>query len=296
MRWCDTAKGLLKREPSAMRLLAQASDQGAEVVLVSCDTMGDALVSPGQTARLASLATDEGLAVRVVVVVREQIGYINSLYCHRVRGLDTARSFAEFAETSVPAHRFDYVASFGALADTPGLELVAVPYPDLRDKGAGLAIVEAAGLSGPVPSGSAATIDPDPGPVLIGATRLLHKRLRRLNVFHELGKPRLRPLADQLAARATESGWDSTSFWGWDARLRRSIKEEYGPSNDVFAEFVWGGPWPEPWSTGRPHRVELADLEPNVLLDVFSTVETLLDSVVPQPAAKRARRQGNRHR
>lgn len=291
--WRDAAKGLLRGEPGATSLLAQAKDQGAEVVLVSSDTVGDALASPDQAARLTALATAEGLEVRVVVVVREQVGYINSLYCHRVLNLDTARSFAEFAETSVPAHRFDYVASFGAMADTPGLELVAVPYADLREKGAGRAVAEAAGLSLTSPwTGTAAA--PDPGPVLIGATRLLHKRLRRLNVFHELGKARLRPLVDQLAGRAVESGWDSTSFWGWDVGLRRRIEEEYAPSNDVFAEFVWGGPWQEPWSSGRPRRVDLAELEPTVLRDVLTTVETLLGTVVPEPAARRSRRQGGR--
>lgn len=295
-RWRETAKSLLRGESGALRLLADAREQGAEVVLVSSDTVGDALASPDQAARLAAVAAAEGLDVRVVVVVREQVGYINSLYCHRVLNLETARSFAEFAETSVPAHRFDYVASFGAMADTPGLELVAVPYPDLRAKGAGRAVAEAGGIDIAMSAGPGAEMAADPGPVLIGATRLLHKRLRRLNVFHELGKARLRPLVEQLSEHAVETGWDSTTFWGWDASLRRTIEEEYGPSNDVFAEFVWSGAWHEAWSSGRPRRVDLADLEPDVLRDVFTTVEALLDTVVHQPAAKRARRQGGRGR
>ncbi len=97
------------------------------------------------------------------------------------------------------------------------------------------------------------SFEPLPGPVLIGATRLLHKRFRRLNAFHEQGKAPLRRLAAKLAARAAEAGWDDSEYWGWDGSAYASaVMEEYAESNAVFAEFVWGTPWPEPWSTGRP--------------------------------------------
>lgn len=287
--WRETGLGLIKPKGSAAatELLARAEESGAEIVLISSDALSDALTSPQEVSALVERASAAGLEVRVVVVVREQIGYINSLYCRRVLGLETARSFLEFATTSVPAHRFDYVAAFGALADTPGVELVAVGYPAVLATGGGRAVLEAAGLS---PDALAAlpaegTAVPEPaGPVLVGAVRLLHKRLRRQGGFNEHGKPRLRVVADQLAAHAVSAGWDSEPFWGWDPGLRRRIEEEYKPTDDIFAQFVWGTDWPEPWSAGKPNRADLADLRPPVLRDVFETIQRLLNDLEKHPA------------
>lgn len=277
--WRETAHGLLRSATGgpATDWLQEAQRSGARVVLVSSDALSDALSSPEEAAALVEMAKAAGVDVRVVVVVREQIGYINSLYCKRVLALDTARSFAEFASTSVPAHRFDYVASFGAVADTDGLDLVAVSYPDLSSTGPARAVLLAAGLeeSETAFAPHAWSPPPVPGPVLVGATRLLHKRLRRFGAFHEHGKPRLRLLVDRLARRAA-GGWDATSFWGWDVPLRRSVVEEYSASNEMFAEYVWGTPWPEPFTGGRSRIADLADLQAVVLQDVLRTVDEMM--------------------
>ncbi|MGI8701251.1 MAG: hypothetical protein ACR2JU_08605 [Nocardioidaceae bacterium] len=283
--WRETGHGLLQSgaAPAATAAagtwLREATEAGARAALLSSDALSDALTSPEQAATLSRLATSFGVDVRVVVVVREQVGYINSLYCKRVLALESARSFAEFATTSVPAHRFDYVASFGAVADTDGVDLVAVPYPDLLSVGAGTAVLRAAGLDGTGLPAETAAPAPVPGPVLVGAARLLHKRLRRLSMFHEHGKARLRILVDRLAQRAAAASWESTTFWGWDVALRRAVEAEYGASNEMFAEFVWGTPWQEPFSTGKPQRVDLADLEPAVLHDVLTSVDTLVEGL-----------------
>ncbi len=283
VEWRDTAQGLMGGSATtpATDWLRAATNAGQPVVLVSSDVLADALSSPEEVTALAAVSGRVGVDVRVVVVVREQVGYLNSLYCKRVLGLDTARSFAEFATEPVPAHRFDYAASFGAVADTDGVDLVAVPYPDLQSCGAAEAVLRAAGIDKTEPdlAGDRAGPAPVPGPVLIGATRLLHKRLRRLGMFHEHGKPRLRTLVDRLAQRAAQRSWDTTAFWGWDAGLRRAVAEEYGASNELFAEFVWGTPWPEPFSTGRPQRTDLADLEPAVLHDVLRFVDGLVEGL-----------------
>ncbi|MDX6296844.1 MAG: hypothetical protein QOI51_701 [Nocardioidaceae bacterium] len=282
--WREAALGLVPGRDStpAEALLTRARETSASTILVSSDVLADVLISPEETAGFVAMAAGLDLDVRVVVVVREQIGYINSLYCNRVRNLETARSFAAFATDPTPAHRFDYVATFGAIADTDGVDLVAIPYPELRSKQAGRAVLEAAGVSGDVIDGLPPVADqaePTPGPVLIAATRLLHKRLRKLGRVSERGRPLLRTLSEGLAARATEQAWDSQTFWGWDTALRRSVELELAESNEMFADFVWGTPWPEPLSVARPRRHDLADLEPPVLHDVFATVERLVGNL-----------------
>jgi hypothetical protein len=282
--WRRAAHGLLHGEAPAMAIVARAKDRAAEVALFSSDTIGDALASPAEAARLATLGTELGLAIRVVVVVREQIGYINSLYCHRVLALDSARSFAEFTRAAVPAHRFDFVASFGAIADTPGIELVAISYPELVSRGTA-AVVAAAGVDPArldVSFPGLRDRDLLPGPVLVAAARLLHKRLRRLNAFDEQGREVLRRHAAALAEHARVAGWDDSVYWGWDGPMRRAAIEEYEASNAAFAEFVWKAPWPEPWSSGPQVRTDLADLDPAVLHDLLTTVDRLVEQAVPQ--------------
>jgi hypothetical protein len=284
--WRELASGVLRRTPTSMALLNQARETGAEALLLSSDLLSDALVSPDAAAGLATLAAEEDLEVRIVAIVREQVGYINQLYCHRVMSMETSRNLAQFAAQAVPAHRFDYVASFGAVADTEGLELAAVSYPDLLTLGAGRAVMEAAGLDPAVAEevGSSKSEPPPlPGPVLIEAARLLHKRFRWLNAFVEEGKPRLRELTAQLAAVAVEAGWDSTEYWGWTSQHRLAVEEEYAESNAVFAEFVWGTRWPEPWSDGKRERIDLADLSPALLREVLTTVEELADQAILRP-------------
>jgi hypothetical protein len=284
--WREVATGLLRGTSSATSLISRARESDAEIVLVSSDLLSDALVSPDEAAQLAHRAAAEGLDVRIVIVVREQVGYINSLYCKRIMNLETARGLDEFAALATPAHRFDYVASFGAIADTPGLELVAIPYPELLAKGAGRAVVEAAAPTASIPAAlgpSDSGFEPLPGPVLLAATRLLHKRLRRLNAFHEQGKAPLRPYTQKLKERAEKTGWDTAAYWGWSPAEREAIAEEYRESNDAFAEFVWGTSWPEPPSDGRLNRVDLPDLAPALLRGLLTTVDKLVQEAIEQP-------------
>jgi hypothetical protein len=284
--WREVATGLIRGTTSAMSLISRARESNAEIVLVSSDLLSDALVSPEEATQLANRAAAEGLDVRIVVVVREQVGYINSLYCKRIMNLETARGLDEFAALATPAHRFDYVASFGAIADTPGLELVAIPYPELLAKGAGRAIVEAAAPTAPIPDSlgpSESAFDPTPGPVLLAATRLLHKRLRRLNAFHEQGKAPLRPYTQKLKERAEKAGWDTHGYWGWTPAESAAVQQEYSESNAAFAEFVWGSEWTEPAEEGRLNRADLPDLAPALLRGVLTTVDKLVQEAIDQP-------------
>lgn len=283
--WGATCRGLVSAEwtAPARALLAAAREAGAETIIASSDIVSDALTSPRQCAQLAAAARREGLDITVVVVVREQIGYLNTLYCRRVLSLDTARSFTQFIAKASPAHRFDYVASFGSLADTEGIRLAAVPYPDVVEHGSARSVLDAAGVPDEVmdalPDDWQRQSGP-PGPVLIGAVRLLHKRLRRQQLFEARGPRGLLPLVDRLRALARAHEWDTTAYWGWDPTDRRDAMRDFEAGNEAFAQFVWGTPWPEQWSTGRPERVDLPALNPPLLREVITTVESLVDSQV----------------
>ena len=183
------------------------------MLLIGSDLLADALASPDEAARLAALAAAEALDVRVVVVVREQIGYINSLYCQRILNLDTAARPARVRRARRCLLTVSTTSRPSAPSRTPtAWSWLRCPTRTLRTAGAGRSVVDGRGPERRCslrPSGlNLSAFDPLPGPVLIEATRLLHKRLRHLNAFHEQGKGPLRTLARKLAVRAVEAGWD----------------------------------------------------------------------------------------
>ena len=54
------------------------------------------------------------------------------------------------------------------------------------------------------------------------------------------------------ARRAKELGWCDEPYWGWTPELAARAAERLGPSNERFAQAVWGSPWPMPLARGPP--------------------------------------------
>lgn len=282
--WRELSLGLVRgegHERSDALLAALAS--GMPAALVSSDALVDALHPPKRAEAFAERMRELHVDVRVICFVREQIGFINHLYTRRMLNLDTARGFQEFVSDPVPPHRFDYAASYGTVADTAGLELTALPYPEMLEQGPTRLLLRTMGLDDALVSALpdvGATVDGDPGPVLVAATRLLHKRLRRNKMFELRSKPELRALARRLRDICEEQDWDAGTFWGWDDQSAADAAEEYHLSNDLFAEFVWGREWQEPFSAAVQHVTDLPSLPPELVREIVDTVDGLVKDAV----------------
>lgn len=282
--WRELGLGLVRGNGSAPAegLLAKLA-AGATAAVVSADALCDALHPPKRAEAFAARMREREIEVRVVVFVREQIGFINHLYTRRLLNLDTARGFPEFVSDPVPPHRFDYAASYGSVADTAGLDLVAHSYPDMLEHGPTNLLLRAAGVDESVLTAlpaSGAAVDGEPGPVLVAATRLLHKRLRRQKMFEVRTKPELRELGRRLRETCAERNWDEGTFWGWDEDGASEAAEEYRLSNDLFAQFVWGTDWQEPFSSAPQQVTDLPGLEPDLVREIVDTVDGLVKEAV----------------
>lgn len=266
--------------PSVIDAVDRAVAEHAEVLLLSSERLEDPLRDPARVATLVAFASERSMPLTVLVVVRDQLGYLNHLYGERVGHLQMARDFPSFAADPSPAGRFDYPEALGALMAAPEVDLLALPYADLPPGAEGKSLVTALGVA---PQDLAGLPDgpprpAGPGPVLLAATRLLFKRLWRLGLVTKLPRPKLVQSARALAAHAGQRGWDAEAFWGWDDRARAAAIARYGPGNDAFAQAVWGRPWGD-WETHEPVDIDLPSCDPRLVVDVLSSVDAIVSGL-----------------
>jgi hypothetical protein len=271
-------------EPSALvSAVDRAERGGADVMLLSSERLEDSLRDPARLAMLSSFADELGMPVTVLVVVRDQLGYLNQLYTERISHLQMARDFASFAADPSPPERFNYGTAFELPIAAAEIDFVAVPYANLPPGSEAKALLAAVGLdekeTAALPEADTDPREPLPGPVLVAAHRLLFKRLWRLGLLTNLQRSRLVRAGRALAAHALEHGWDTHPFWGWDETARQAAIARYRPGNDVFAEAVWGRPWGNRWETGDFDDVDLPALDPPNVVDILLAVDTIVQEL-----------------
>lgn len=250
----------------------------ADVVLLSSERLEDPLRDHEQVATLVGFAAEAGLPLTVMLVLRDQLGYLNQVYCERIGQLQMARDFPSFAAEPSPWDRFDYASAFRPLLDSSDLTFVAVPFSEMRPGAEAKAVLAAVGVGGDELGWLPETDDRDvlPGPLLVAADRLLFKRLWRLGLVSRLSKPELVRAARRLATHAGDARWDQHPFWGWDARTRAAAVMRFGPGNDALAQEVWGRPWGADWEDGEFVDVDLPARDPLLVVDMLDAIETIV--------------------
>ncbi len=288
-RWLSDGLALATGvSPSAIVDAAERAVRlGADILIVSSERLEDSLRDPDRLANLVSFAQGLGLPLTVLVVMRDQLGYLNQRYCERVAHLQTARGFPTFVAEPSPPGRFDYATAFTLPMATPEIDFVGVRYVEMQPGVEARSLLTAVGIAAKdaaaLPAGP--SMEALPGPILVAAKRLLYKRLWRLGLVTRLPRPRLARAARSLAAHARARSWDSAPFWGWDVRGRAEALDRYGPGNDVLAEALWGEPWGDVYEDGVFVDVDLPACEPERVVDVLGAVDVIVRGM---PAPKTA--------
>jgi len=278
--WVKAARDIISPKPSQelVEAATAAVRDEAAAFLVSSEQLEDPLRDAAAVRRLKELADDLDMGLTVMIVVRDQVGYLNELYCDRITHLQMARDFSTFVSAPQPAERFDYASAFHLVTGDSDINVVAVPYTALADGAQGRDVVLAAGLSrdqvDALPAGP--TRAALPGPVLIAALRLLFKRVWRLGMPKTLPRQRLVAAARILAQRAEDHSWDSVPFWGWTGAARQEAVLRYRPGNDALAMALWDRPWDDMWESGSHVDVDLAAGRPTQTVDVLDTVDSIV--------------------
>lgn len=283
-QWTRLGRHLLRGANSdrTNELLAVARRDGViDVVVCSADPLDRVIDRPGAR-RLNRWARARDVDVTVAVTITDQLVALNTAYCRDVLRLDWARSFEEFVEAPKRLPTFDVSARLGPLLDGP-VQLVPLRVDDVgadpvtnmlsavgveEDRLHGLRLV------------SPGEVVPQPGPVLVAAVRLLHRRMRRLGMFAEQrALDALLELVDELSQHARAHEWDAEPFWGWSAASAAAIRARFEQSNTEFAARAWSTNWSPALPTRGRTVVDLPTERPALVVDVLDTVDSLVNDL-----------------
>jgi hypothetical protein len=229
-----------------------AGDRDRAALLAWRDALAEAgVLAPTEQLEAAEPASD-GSQGRIVIVVREQLDHLNSLYCRAVLALETFESFDSFVDESVASGRHELAEDLAALGDASNTDVVVVPYSHAHPDQA------------------------TPGPVLMTATRQLHKRLSRARLRRGEDPAYDRRAADRLLERAAAREWDDTTYWGWSKERAAEALEHFGPGNTAFAA-RWGSDRLDAPTLREQTRLDLAGCRPDVVSDVLTTIQQAID-------------------
>lgn len=234
----------------------------------------------------------------VVALVADQLSLLNAAYCREVLALRVSAPFPVWVRAHREDARFVPKQMLDPVLARPDLELVAVPWTG--DETASLDhLLERVPVTDPEAGDPlAATL---PGPTLVAAARLFHKRLEASGSLERRGSEQLTAAVARLRATAEEQDWDHTTFWGWNRALQQETRDHVGGGDQAFAEQVWGTAWPLPTVQQPIATTTLGESRPEVTYGVLDTVQVLVQEagserphVEPCPSvpeyAKRVRR------
>lgn len=286
--WDEAAEELLRSGGGIPleALLRRSSRRDSEVILLSSCSLDALFQEQSHVEKLRDSAHKHGLTCTVVTVVREQLDLVNAMYCHRVMRMRTFEGFRPFAKKVTAPTQPGLLERFSAVLETEGVDLVAIPFSSLAGAVPAQAVLLAAGVSedvlGGLPAAEPAAppaADPLPGPLLLEATRFMHKRLVQLQLADPQARRPLLRAAATLRHHALEQEWDTSEFWGWSDELAAATAERFREGNAEFAQRAWGTPWPDPPPERHPVTVDLAAQRPALVVDVLTAIQQAVDEV-----------------
>ena len=244
-------------------LAAELTGVDAETVLISSEELSRATHTAGIGDRLNERLLALGREVTVVYVVRDQLSQVNSFYAQQVKMLEDVDAFGPHATAVLRLGEADLERHAGRWYRSADFDFVAVPFTAVSEPNPLVAVLRAARIE--VPEDQLVT-SPDPvnitlGPIAVEAIRLLRVYLHGLNRAISDDDPAVRRLHRIAARRANDEGWCEDAFWGWPPALAARAAEQLTPSNERFAQAVWGSSWPMPLPVDRPQvRAQLLRL------------------------------------
>jgi hypothetical protein len=294
--WDRTVQQVVAGEvpPPVRKLVRQSANSGAHTIVLSSEEAYRPLRKGKNLAQFAELATSAGATPKVVLTLREQLDMVNSAYCRQVAGLETSEPFESYARKTIDSGVYNYARTFRALLDSDEIAFAPIPFSRLDAEEPARSVLREAGVPDELVRALPRLEANDPlrddgdveiGPLLLAATRLLHKRLVRLELTTTRKPQALQRTARRLANRAQEGGWDDRAFWGWTPERAAETSKAFRHSNAEFAAGAWRSDWPDP-PHDRPQAViDIADVSPALVVEVMDAVQLTVSELMSRHLA-----------
>jgi hypothetical protein len=251
----------------------------AETVIISSESLERMTYNPQRRQDLEERIRQLSDDVTVVYVVRDQLSSLNSLYTQSIKSFRTTQNFNPFVVRALASGHFDFHRCFRTWYEHDALTFVAVPFSTLIAQDPLVSFLSIAGVDVPTEQLTLQEVPSNvsPGPIAVEAVKLLGVYLQAVDRKFVSTGNRGRRLYRLAAARARQNGWCEEKYWGWTPELAAKTAADLRPSNEQFAQAVWGSDAALDLPTDKPLAVaRLMALDPATFKDVQTYVDQLV--------------------
>ena len=249
-------------------------------VVVSAEQFTQPLLNSACVDGLQELLEGFGYRLKIVIFLRDQPDYINSLYVQGVRRFYHSRDLPSFTKRCRMrrAHWFDYDKMFSYLLDHESIQVNFLPY----GSGFGdpfLNLINCFELNLPEGvdwvAGNSGKSNDQPGVKGVWLALKVCKRMQEIGINLKL----LQNQSKYIRKYSIPRGWSDVRFFGMRPKKVRKIREFYKDGNDRFARRVWGkDSWSDVYQDLRPQVFNVLD-ESVITDDEMNEMEYIAEQV-----------------
>lgn len=224
----------VERRGTVDNALDEAKRADSKALLLMSEEFETVAMDPDASARITGLGDRAGGVVKVRLLFRHQLSYLNLVFAFRaVNGLH-ATWFEDFVRSPVPPEQFDYHDVVARFRQDPVVDARPLSLKDAVEAGGLAWVLQSAGY--PVkrlPSRKLETEGP-PTAMRVLASLMAHRVLTgRGHELNEVNRPQIKQLAGDLAQRFPQAG----HYWGWTRPLLDEWMPAFTVANERFAQY-----------------------------------------------------------
>lgn len=268
--WDDLAAELDHRRPDVAFLTCEVF----EVLLIDGDHPGGHY-GVEFIDRLRSIGDD----VVVVLVLRDWLAYMNSLYSQLVKMFAITQPFDAFLKKRIAAGAGNLFDHYRPLIEAPDIDFRLTTYDRLTTGDPLTVLLQTAGLDPPpLPDAPSDRVNTSLGAVGVEITRMVTGYLSGRHPDFSWQTPAARQLHRISATRIKQLGLNGDPYWGYDRPLAEKAATTVRPQLEALAQNVWGKAWDGELAVERPQCVaRFDDFDPSMTSATVDHVRGMAD-------------------
>ena len=279
-RYHRFATNIAARRNSIIRQELMEIPVDVENVIVSDERLAGVLINPILLEGFLRAVGRAGFRLRIVVFLRDQPDYINSLYVQEIKRFYHAVTMKKYIKRCMRkrSNRFDYNEMFTELIENPLVDVQFLPfasgYGDPYER-----LMNAQGWESSsdwIPADSE-TVNDQVGTKGVWLAQRVGMKLNELGAkrSHIKGQSRF------IRVHSEERGWSRDRYYGISQTWIDNIRKHYEISNNIFSQRVWGCPWEEkfPPKEKKQNVFKPSNVKRKLRLEMNSLVDEVVSAV-----------------
>jgi hypothetical protein len=182
---------------------------------------------------IKSIWNQAGWRPHIIVGLRDQPDYINSLYCHGIRKFYHNLNFNEYVKQNKNQEKFNYNYLFKNVYETKGIKVTFLPFN--KEK------------SNPFEN----IMNLTNWNLKFSKEKIKHKNVQIgckgifvcKKIYSEKNNDNIKKIKMKIRDISMKEGWQSDRYFGFDNDSYEELREYFRDSNDKFANRIWGCSW-----------------------------------------------------